>query len=50
MRTFITITKIVGLALAIALILELFIWLGWAGIIAIGIAVFLAGGGIKGGK
>lgn len=47
MRTFITLTKIVGVALAIALVAELFIWLGWVGILAIAIAVFLVGGNIK---
>lgn len=51
MNTFITVVKIVGVALAIAFIAELFIWLGWIGIIALGVAVFLVGGNIKtGGK
>lgn len=44
MRTFIMLAKIAAIAAALIILIEIFSFLGWIGIIALGIAIFLGVG------
>ena len=44
MRTFILLLKIAAIFAALVILIEIFTFLGWIGIIALGIAIFLGVG------